>query len=105
MSTSLKSRILAGAALLTVASAALAPTAAFAEQKGTGSGSANGCMIVVEDANGEHAEIVPVGTRIGLFVCSADGEWHLGIGIDARQINSAGTTSAGTLSQPPIVKR
>ena len=103
MFTSLKSRMLAGAALLTVATAALAPTAAFAEQKGNGSGSANGCMIVVEDANGEHAEIVPVGTRIGLFVCSADGQWHLGIGIDARPIGSAG--SGGTTQQALMVQR
>jgi hypothetical protein len=94
MFTSLKSRVLAGAALLTVASAALVPTSVLAEPKGNGGGSADGCMIVVEDANGEHAEIVPVGTRIGLFVCSADGEWHLGIGIDARPVGSPATSSS-----------
>jgi hypothetical protein len=43
MFTSLKSRVLAGAALLIVASAVLVPTAALAEPKGNGGGSANGC--------------------------------------------------------------
>jgi hypothetical protein len=105
MFTSLKSRIVTGAALLTLASAALVPTAALAEPKGTGGGSANGCLIVVEDANGEHAEIVPVGTRIGLFVCSADGEWHLGIGIDARPVGSAGTAASATAAPALNVQR
>jgi hypothetical protein len=37
----------------------------------------------VEDENG-NVSYVPIGTRIGLFVCGSDGEWHFGWLVDGR---------------------
>jgi hypothetical protein len=65
-----------------------AADAAHAQPKG-GAGQAKGCP--VEDANGT-TSTVAVGTRIGLFVCGSDGEWHFGWAVTAN----APTAPAGT---------
>ena len=70
---SLKRSALIGLSALTLASAALAPSA-FAEPKG-GPGGSRGCP--VEDEHG-NVSYVPVGTVIGLFHCGSDGDWHFG---------------------------
>jgi hypothetical protein len=69
----LKRSALIGLSALTLASAALAPSA-FAEPKG-GPGGSRGCP--VEDEHG-NVSYVPVGTVIGLFHCGSDGDWHFG---------------------------
>jgi hypothetical protein len=44
-----------------------------------GSGTAKGCLI----ENDGHLETVAVGSKIGLFTCGSDGEWHFGWLINA----------------------
>lgn len=52
---------------------------------------AKGCTVEVVDANGNTigTKTVEVGTRIGLFVCGADGEWHFGWAVDGRVSSKA----------------
>jgi hypothetical protein len=57
-----------------VAASTLAAGAAQA-QPINGSGTSRGCP--VEDEHG-NVTYVPVGTRVGLFHCGSDGEWHFG---------------------------
>jgi hypothetical protein len=59
--------------------AAMVPAAAQADRKQQPP--AKGCL--VEDANGS-TYTVPVGTRVGLFFCGADGEWHFGWLVNGR---------------------
>ncbi len=44
-----------------------------------GTGTATGCLI----ENDGKLETVPVGSKIGLFTCGSDGEWHFGWLINA----------------------
>ena len=44
-----------------------------------GSGTAKGCLI----ENDGKLETVPVGSKVGLFTCGSDGEWHFGWLINA----------------------
>lgn len=60
-----------------------------------GSGGTTGCQI----ENDGKIETVPVGTKVGLFTCGEDGEWHFGwlinsIGAQKLKANpgTAGTT-------------
>jgi hypothetical protein len=76
---SLRRRTTALAAAGTLAAALVAAGPAVAQPKGPIT--AKGCP--VEDANGT-TSTVAVGTRIGLFVCGSDGEWHFGWLINAR---------------------
>lgn len=86
--------------LLSVLVAALA-TASFlgagvaqADRK-QGNGGAAGCQI----ENDGKIETVPVGTKIGLFTCGQDGEWHFGWlinAISARPTSVSGATGTGT---------
>jgi hypothetical protein len=46
---------------------------AHADSK-NGTGTSKGCQI----ENDGKVETVAVGTRVGLFVCGSDGEWHFG---------------------------
>jgi hypothetical protein len=64
-----------GAALATamVATSLLAAGPAQADTK-SGTQPAKGCDV---ENNGK-TEKVEVGTRVGLFVCGSDGEWHFG---------------------------
>jgi hypothetical protein len=49
---------------------------AHAQVAGGGSGRSAGCPVVDGDGNVVgHAE---VGTRVGLFYCGSDGDWHFG---------------------------
>jgi hypothetical protein len=71
--TSMSRKVLASAAIGAAAVAFIGATPAHADIK-QGNGAAAGCPI---ENNGK-TETVPVGTRIGLFTCGEDGEWHFG---------------------------
>src|ERR1700674_4021473 len=66
-------------AAFSVAGASLVPALAQADPKQQPP--AKGCL--VEDANG-NTYTVAVGTRIGLFFCGSDGEWHFGWLVNGR---------------------
>jgi hypothetical protein len=63
----------AAVAIGAAAAALVAAGPAQADSK-SGSGPIKGCLI----ENDGKLETVAVGTRIGLFVCGSDGEWHFG---------------------------
>jgi hypothetical protein len=71
--TSLLRKMFAAVAIGAVALAFVGAGSAHADSK-QGSGGTKGCLI----ENNGHLETVPVGTKILLFTCGADGEWHLG---------------------------
>jgi hypothetical protein len=71
--TSLLRKMFAAVAIGAVALAFAGAGAAHADSK-QGSGGSKGCLI----ENNGHLETVPVGTKISLFTCGADGEWHFG---------------------------
>lgn len=90
-------------ALLALSVAALAPLGA-ALSGGAVAGAApkepvakpGHCPIVHTDANGnETVEYVPTGTRVGLLVCGADGNWKAGWLITEMTGGAGGTTSGG----------
>jgi len=92
--TSTPRRVLAGAAVCLAAIAFAFAGSAHADTK-QGSGGTKGCQI----ENDGRIETVPVGTKVGLFTCGEDGEWHFGwlinsIGAHKLKANpgSAGTT-------------
>jgi hypothetical protein len=85
---SLRSRATVLAATGALVTALVTAGPAMAQPKGPVK--AKGCP--VEDANGT-TSTVAVGTRIGLFVCGSDGEWHFGWLINAR--TSAPTPKPG----------
>jgi hypothetical protein len=76
--TSMSRKVLAATAIGAAAVAFIGATSAHADIK-QGNGPAAGCPI---ENNGK-TETVPVGTRIGLFTCGEDGEWHFGWAINA----------------------
>jgi hypothetical protein len=79
--TAIKSRAVAGAAVLVFAASALAPASAMAAPKEPPAGVPGvGCWV---DDNGTY-KLVGVGTRIGLFYCGQDGEWHFSWLVNAR---------------------
>ena len=67
-------RRVSGLAVIGLACTTLAAGPAQA-QPVNGTGTAKGCP--VEDEHG-NVTYVPVGTRVGLFHCASDGEWHFG---------------------------
>jgi hypothetical protein len=71
--TSLLRKMFAAVAIGVAALAFVGAGAAHADSK-QGSGGSKGCLI----ENDGHLETVPVGSKILLFTCGADGEWHLG---------------------------
>jgi hypothetical protein len=71
--TSLLRKMLAAVAIGAVALAFAGAGSAHADSK-QGSGGSKGCLI----ENNGHLETVPVGTKISLFTCGSDGEWHFG---------------------------
>jgi hypothetical protein len=73
----LSSRLLA-ALVLAAVSLVLFAGPAHADKKG-GTGPAAGCQI----ENDGKIETVPVGSKVGLFTCGSDGEWHFGWLINA----------------------
>jgi hypothetical protein len=77
--TKLARKLCAAAAITVAAMAFILAGTAHAEPK-KGSGTAKGCLI----ENDGKLETVPVGSKIGLFTCGSDGEWHFGWLINAR---------------------
>jgi hypothetical protein len=71
--TNLLRKVFAAVAIAAVALAFIGASSAHADTK-KGSGGSQGCLI---ENNGK-LETVPVGTKISLFTCGADGEWHFG---------------------------
>jgi hypothetical protein len=71
--TNLLHKMFAAVAIGAVALAFVGAGSAHADSK-QGSGGSQGCLI----ENNGHLERVPVGTKISLLTCGADGEWHLG---------------------------
>ncbi len=71
--TSLLRKLLAAVAIGAAALAFAGAGSAHADSK-QGSGGGKGCLI----ENNGHLETVPVGTKISLLTCGADGEWHFG---------------------------
>jgi hypothetical protein len=69
----LRSRALVGLSVIAIAGSALLPQAAFALP--ISERHIKGCP--VEDERG-NVSYVLVGTRISLFHCGSDGEWHFG---------------------------
>lgn len=67
------------AVMIAAVSFAFAAAPAGAQPKG--GTQSKGCP--VEDENG-NVSYVPEGTRIGLFRCGSDGEWHFGWLVNAR---------------------
>jgi hypothetical protein len=77
--TPLRGRPIAHVAICAVGLALIGASSAHAlPREGTGAG---GCP--VEHENGA-VSYVPVGTRIGLFVCGSDGDWRFGWLVDGR---------------------
>lgn len=70
-------KMFAAVAIGAVATTLLAAGTAQAQPKDTGP--AKGCLI---ENNGK-LETVPVGSKVGLFTCGSDGEWHFGWLINA----------------------
>jgi len=71
-------KMFAAIALVAVAVALLVAGPAQADMK-QGSGTAKGCVI----ENDGKLETVAVGSKVGLFTCGSDGEWHFGWLINA----------------------
>jgi hypothetical protein len=71
-------KLAAAVAIGAVAVAFIAAGPAHADTK-KGTGTAKGCLI----ENDGKLETVPVGSKIGLFTCGSDGEWHFGWLINA----------------------
>ncbi len=70
--------VYAAIAISIVAVALIATSPAHADTK-KGTGTTSGCQI----ENDGRIETVPVGSKIGLFTCGSDGEWHFGWLINA----------------------
>lgn len=74
------------AALLGIVAIAmtLAAPAANADRKQGGT-EAKGCDVYNENTG--KTEQVPVGTKVGLFTCGSDGEWHFGWLVNAGRVS------------------
>ena len=71
-------KLAAALAIGAVASAFVAAGPAHADSK-QGTGTAKGCQV----ENDGKVETVPVGSKVGLFTCGSDGEWHFGWAVNA----------------------
>jgi hypothetical protein len=92
--TSMSRKVLAGAAIGAAAVAFIGATPAHADSK-QGNGGTKGCQI----ENDGKIETVPVGSKVGLFTCGEDGEWHFGWlinGISGAKVN-ANPSTGGTI--------
>jgi hypothetical protein len=88
-------KLAAAVAIGAVAMAFIAAGPAHADTK-KGTGTAKGCLI----ENDGKLETVPVGSKIGLFTCGSDGEWHFGWLINAISVPGHKTVkpiSTGTI--------
>ncbi len=85
------SRLALGLAPLAVIGLAAAPAGAQKPRSGSTPASCD-----VEDENGNVSQ-VPEGSRVGLFYCGSDGEWHFGtVILDHQATISPGTTTTPT---------
>jgi hypothetical protein len=71
--TNISRKLIAAAAIGAAAVAFVGATPAHADTK-QGNGGTKGCLI----ENDGKLETVPVGSKVGLFTCGEDGEWHFG---------------------------
>lgn len=89
-------RISAVAAVAAIGTTFAAATpAANAQPKG--GGEAKGCEVYNENTG--KTELVPVGSKVGLFTCGSDGEWHFG-----WLINAAARPPHAPASPPLVVQ-
>lgn len=88
-------KMFAALAIGVVALAFLGAGAAHADKK-KGSGGAQGCLI----ENDGKLETVPVGSKVGLFTCGSDGEWHFGWLINAISAQPGKLASPGVTTAP-----
>ena len=72
-------KLSAAIALGAVAMAFVLTGPAHADTK-QGTGTPTGCQV----ENDGKVETVPVGSKIGLFTCGSDGEWHFGWLVNAQ---------------------
>ena len=87
------------AAIAAIGTTSLAATPVANADRKQGSGGTNGCEIYNEDTG--KTETVPAGTKVGLFTCGSDGEWHFGWLVNAAPKRSvAPVTSPKTLKVP-----
>ena len=75
------------AAAVAMAFVAAGPARADSKQ---GTGTTKGCQV----ENDGKVETVPVGTKVGLFTCGSDGEWHFGWLVNAISAPSHKTIKA-----------
>ncbi len=76
--TSMSRKVLATVAIGAAAFTFIGAAPAHADTK-QGNGGTKGCLI----ENDGRLETVPVGSKVGLFTCGEDGEWHFGWLINA----------------------
>jgi hypothetical protein len=84
-------KMLAALAIGAIALAFVATGSAHADSK-KGNGGSQGCQV----ENDGHVETVPVGTKVGLFTCGQDGEWHFGWLINAITAPSKSLNPGGS---------
>jgi len=94
-------RRISALAVIGVAATTLAAAPAQA-QPVNGTGAAKGCP--VEDEHG-NVTYVPVGTRIGLFHCGSDGEWHFGWLTTALVRSPSGPRTPGGIASAATLAR
>jgi hypothetical protein len=88
--THLLRKALAAVAICAIALAFIGAGSAHADTK-KGSGGSQGCLI----ENDGKLETVPVGSKVGLFTCGSDGEWHFGWLINAVAARPSKSVSSG----------
>jgi len=86
------------AAIAAIGTTFLAATPAANADRKQGSGGTKGCEIYNEDTG--KTETVPAGTKVGLFTCGSDGEWHFGWVVNAAAKKSVAPVSSPTLTVP-----
>ena len=96
--SSLLSRTGSVVAIVVAAFALVGAVPAFAADNNGPAGKPGQCP--VEDANG-NVSYVSEGTRVGLFVCGHDGNWHFGWLITGARASS---TTLTPVSSAPAVK-
>ena len=108
ITSALLQKLLVALAIGAFALAVVATGSAHADAK-QGTGGTQGCQI----ENDGKVETVPVGSKVGLFTCGQDGEWHFGWLINAIKAPSrtlapsgldARSTTACCRSQAPALR-
>jgi hypothetical protein len=91
ITSALLQKMLAALAIGAIALAFVVTGSAHADSK-KGTGGTAGCQI----ENDGKVETVPVGTKVGLFTCGQDGEWHFGWLINAIKAPSKTLAPSGS---------